>query len=175
VRVTLDERVSPDIVRSVREGLADLGVLWNISDLSGLVAVPYRVDHLCVAMSSQHRLARRPSLSFVDTLGEMTIGVAAGGSVDTVLRREAALLGKVPDYRVQVSSMDAAFRIVAAGLGLAILPREAAAPHAAAGRLSLVPLTDAWATRQFVVVSRPPALMPASARLLAEHLRDRAR
>ena len=36
--------------------------------------------------------------------------------------------------------MDAACRIVAAGLGLAVLPREVAVPHAGAGRLALVPL-----------------------------------
>ena len=36
IRVSLDERISVDILRSVREGAADLGVLWNLSDLSGL-------------------------------------------------------------------------------------------------------------------------------------------
>ena len=62
----------------------------------------------------------------------------------------------------------------AAGLGLAILPREAGAPHAGAGRLSLVPLADPWALRQFVIVSRPQPLLSASARLLLEHLREQA-
>jgi DNA-binding transcriptional LysR family regulator len=175
VRVTLDERVSPDIVGSVREGAADLGVLWDRGDLSGLHAIPYRMDHLCVAMAPTHRLARRPSLRFEDTLGEVSVGVATGGLMDSMLRRQAALVGRLPDDRIQVSSMEAACRIVAAGLGLAILPREAASPHAGAGRLSLVPLADAWAVRQFVIASRPQPLMSPSARLLAEHLRDRAR
>jgi DNA-binding transcriptional LysR family regulator len=174
VRVTLDERLSPDIVRGVREGAADLGVLWDRGDLSGLQAVPYRVDHLCVAMAPSHRLARRPSLHFADTLGEVSIGVAAGGLMDAMLRRQAALAGLLPAERIRVSGMDVACRIVAAGLGLAILPREAAAPHAGAGRLSLVPLADPWALRQFVIVSRPQPLLSASARLLLEHLREQA-
>jgi len=80
----------------------------------------------------------------------------------------------LPAYRMQVSNMDAACRIVAAGLGLAVLPREAAVPHAGAGRLALVPLSDAWATRQFVVASRKEPLVSASARLLMEFLRARA-
>ncbi len=174
VRVVLDERVSPDIVRAVRDGAADLGVLWDRGDLSGLQAVPYRGDHLCVAMAPSHRLSRRPRLSFEDTLGEVSIGVAAGGLMDAMLRRQAALVGRLPDDRIQVSSMDAACRIVAAGLGLAIVPREAAAPHAGAGRLSLVPLADPWARRQFVIVSRPQPLLSASAALLADFLRARA-
>ncbi len=174
VRVALDERVSPDIVRAVRDGAADIGVLWDRGDLSGLNAVPYRVDHLCVAMAPSHRLARRPSLRFEDTLGEVSIGVVPGGLMDAMLRRQAALVGQSPADRIQVSGMDAACRLVAAGLGLAILPREAAAPHAAAGRLSLVPLAEAWALRQFVIVSRPQPLLSASAALLAAFLRAQA-
>lgn len=174
VRVSLDERVSPDIVRSVREGSADLGVLWDQGDLAGLKVLPYRVDHLCVAMSPSHRLARRPGLRFEETLGEVSVGVAAGGLMDTLLQREAARAGQLLAHRIQVSSMDAACRIVAAGLGLAVLPREAAAPHAGAGRLSLVPLADDWATRRFVVCTRPPPLRSASAGLLVAHLHERA-
>jgi DNA-binding transcriptional LysR family regulator len=170
LRVSLDERVSPDIVRQVREGGADLGVLWDQADLSGLLALPYRRDHLCVAMAPSHLLARRPSLRYADTLDQVSIGVATGGLMDQLLRRQSALLGALPAHRIQVSSMDAACRIVAAGLGLAILPREVAVPHAGAGRLALVPLAEPWAERRFVIVSRPEPLRSASARLLTEYL-----
>ena len=60
--MSLDERVSPDIVRGLREGAADLGVLWDLADLTGLHTVAYRSDHLCVATAPSHALARRPSL-----------------------------------------------------------------------------------------------------------------
>ncbi len=176
IRISLDERASPDIVRGVREGRADLGVLWDLMpDLSGLQVLPYRHDRLCVAMSPQHALARRPSLRFAELLDQPSINVAPGGQMDQLLRRQAALLGRVPALRMQVSSLDAACRLVAAGLGLAILPQEAATPHAGAGRLSLVPLDEDWAQRRFVVVARgQPALSPA-AQLLAAHLQALAR
>jgi DNA-binding transcriptional LysR family regulator len=74
-----------------------------------------------------------------------------------------------------VSSIDAACRIVAAGLGLAVLPREVAVPHAGAGRLALVPLDEPWAERRFVVATRPQPLVSAAARLLAAHLQAAAR
>ena len=104
----------------------------------------------------------------------MTIGVAPGGLMETLLRRQAALLGRLPAHRIEVSSLDAACRIVAAGLGLAILPREAAAPHANAGRLSLVPLLEPWAQRRFVVAMRPEPMRSASARLVLTHLAHQA-
>ncbi len=170
VRVSLDERVSSDILRGVREGAAELGVLWDRSDLAGLQQRPYRSDHLCVALPRGHALARRRLLRYADTLDHVSVGVTPGGMMDVMLRRQAALLGRTPVHRIQVSSMDAGCRIVAAGLGIAILPREAAAPHAEASGLVLVPLAEDWAVRRFVVCSRGDDTLPASARRLAEHL-----
>jgi len=171
VRVSLDERLSTEIVRAVREGSADLGVLWDIADLQGLQALPYRRDHLCVVLHPAHPLARRKRLRFEETLDHPAIGVAPGGTMETMLRRQAALLGRTPLYRIQVSSLDASCRIVAAGLGLAILPRESTAVFASAAGLTMVPLADAWAERRFVICSRAEALLSATARLLAAHLR----
>jgi len=174
VRVSLDELVSSAIVRSVREGAADVGVLWDVAELSGLQCVPYRSDHLCVAVHRAHPLARRKRLRYEETLDEVAIGVAPGGMMETMLRRQAALAGKTPNNRIQVSSMEAACRIVGAGLGVAVLPREATAPHVVAASLAMVPLSDPWAERRFVVCSRPHAQLSASARLLVEHLQQKA-
>jgi DNA-binding transcriptional LysR family regulator len=171
VRVSLDERVSPDIIKSVREGSADLGVLWDLSDLSGLAAVPYRRDRLCLAAPLAHPLAKRKRIGFADALAQVSVAVAPGGMMDGLLQREAARLGATLVNRIQVSSMDAAARIVAAGLGPAILPREAVQMHAARRLLALVPLTDAWAQRQFVICHRADGGVSATTRLMVEALR----
>jgi len=175
VRVILDERPSAEVVRSVREGAADIGVLWDAVDLAGLRSAPYRLDHLCVAVHPSHRLARRRRVRFADAIDEPSIGVAPGGTMDALLRRQAALLGRTQAHRIQVSSLDAACRIVGAGLGLAILPREATAPHASASRLAMVPLAEPWAVRRFVICSRADAAPSATARLLIDHLRLQAK
>jgi DNA-binding transcriptional LysR family regulator len=175
VRVNLDERVSSDIVRSVREGAADLGVLWDAADLAGLQTTPYRRDRLCVAVHPTHPLAGRKRLYFEETLDHAGIGIAPGGTMETMLRRQAALVGKAPDYRIQVSSMDAACRIVAAGLGLAVMPREAVPPTASTAGLVFLRLTDAWAERRFVLCSRAESTLSATARLMGEHLKAKAR
>jgi DNA-binding transcriptional LysR family regulator len=170
VRVTLDERVSPEIVRAVREGAADLGVLWDLSDTSGLHTLPYRQDRLCVAVAAGHALAGRKTLRYAAVLEHIDVGIAPGGMMDVLLRREAARLGRTLVQRVQVSGMDAAARIVAAGLGAAVLPREAIAGHASAKKLVLIPLADAWSRRRFVVVARADGSVSATARLLMQHL-----
>jgi DNA-binding transcriptional LysR family regulator len=174
VRVSLDESVSAKIVQSVREGGAEMGVLWDAADLGGLQTVPYRSDRLCVALHPSHRLARRKRLRFEETLGETSIGVAPGGTMDTLLRRRAAALGKSVVHRIQVSGLDTACRIVAAGLGVAVLPAEAVSAAARAAGLILVPLADAWAKRRFVVCSRPHGELTNAGRLLIEHLGEQA-
>jgi DNA-binding transcriptional LysR family regulator len=174
VRVSLDERYSPEIVRGVREGLVDLGVLWDLTDLSGLDIKTYRRDRLCVAMATSHPLAASRSLRFADTLDHVAICLGGGGQLDLLLRRQAALLGRVPNYRMQVSTAEAACRLVAANLGLAVVPSDSAEPLASAGRLSLVRLNEPWAERRFVVIARQAPLSSATARLLAEYLAARS-
>jgi len=174
VRVTLDERVSPEIVRAVREGTAEVGVLWDASEVGELHTEPYRRDRLCVAMRASHPLARRKRLRFEEVIDQITVGVAPGGMMDTLLRREAAKLSRTLVHRVQVSGMDAAVRIVAAGLGPAVLPREAAQGHAKARSLVFVPLADDWAERRFVIATRDGSAAPATTRLLVQHLREAA-
>ena len=54
VRASLKESRTPETVRRVREGSADLGVCWDAADLSGLESVPYRTDHACVLVPAGH-------------------------------------------------------------------------------------------------------------------------
>lgn len=171
VRVSLDEAGGARVVREVREGAADLGVVWDAVDVSGLQAWPYRCDHMGVVMRPSHPLAGRQRIRFADTLDHVSVGVVPGGLIDSLLRRQAALLGRTVNHRMQVSSLDAAARIVAAGLGLAILPFEAAAPQVGSLQLLMKPLDEPWATRQFVIVSREDQWLSAAARQLVQHLR----
>jgi DNA-binding transcriptional LysR family regulator len=174
LRVSLEERVSTQIARGVREGIADLGVCWDASDLAGLATLRYRSDRLSVLVPAAHPLARRKRLAFVDTLDHEQIDILAGSIVQLTLRRAAALAGKAIRHRIQVTTIDAACRGVAAGLGIAVIPREASEAQARALGLVVVPLTDAWAQRQFVVCLRARESLTPAARLLADYLHAKA-
>lgn len=174
VRVSTDERVSPDVLRSVREGAADIGVLWDASELGDLQVKPYRRDRLCLVLRPPHPLAQRAELRFEEVIDQVAVGIAPGGMMDTLLQREAARLARPLAHRVQVSGIDAGVRFVAAGLGPAILPREAAIGHAKAHALAFVPLADAWAQRQFVIVTRGGVSDSVTTQSLVQHLKERA-
>lgn len=170
IRVSLEERVSSEIARGVREGIADLGVCWDAIDLAGMTSLPYRSDHLCILVPRSHALAKRRRVAFGDTLDEEHIEILAGSIVQSTLWRAAALADRAIRQRIQVSTFDAACRSAAAGLGIAVVPREATEAQARSLGLALVPLTDAWAVRRFVICFRSRDTLSAAARLLADDL-----
>ena len=68
IRIDMEEAVSTQVLRGVREGGASLGICWDAADLRGLHHWPWRGDHLAVVMPPSHPLARNRRLDFADTL-----------------------------------------------------------------------------------------------------------
>lgn len=168
LRVSLTERVGTEVVREVREGAADLGVVWDAVNSEGLVAHDYRSDRLGVLMPRDHVLASHRALSFLQTLDHPAVGIAPGGLLEGLLRRHAALAGAAWLPRLEVASFEAAEHIVQAGLGIAIVPTDVVAD--APPGLVCRPLVDTWARRRLVVVSRADEWLSAPARGLRERL-----
>ncbi|MEI2418279.1 LysR family transcriptional regulator [Orrella sp. JC864] len=173
IRVDIEERNSAALVREVREGLAPVGICWDAADLEGLAACPYREDHLCAAVPPAHPLANLPRCSFAQTLDSEHVGLPGSTAVYSMLSREAAIIGQPLHYRAVVSTFDASLRCVRAGLGVAIVPLEIGAPFARDGSIKVLPLTDAWARRRFVICFRNEAHLSPAARLLVRYLSDR--
>ncbi len=170
IRVTLEERISAEIARGVREGRAHFGICWSAVDLTGLHTQPFREDQLCVVAHPDHALAERITVSLADVMDHELINVQPGSIMESMLLRQAALLGRSLTFRLQVANFEPAIRFVAAGLGVAILPRQACQALADVLGLRLIPLTDEWATRRFVIVTRQSETPSPSARLLLSFL-----
>jgi DNA-binding transcriptional LysR family regulator len=173
IQVDVEERQSHELLRQLREGRASLGVCWDRADFSGLEQRPYRRDRLALAVHREHPLARRRSVRFEQTLAHEHVGLPPSSAVHTMLQRAAARAGRTISYRVIVSNFDSALRVVAANLGVSVVPLEVGAPQAAALGIRMIPLANAWAGRRFAVCFQEASLQPA-ARRLVEHLVARA-
>jgi DNA-binding transcriptional LysR family regulator len=172
IKIDIDERVSRDLVRQIREGSASLGICWDSVDFAGLRHCPYRRDRLALAVHVSHPLAAHASLAFEETLDAEHVGLPPSTSVHTMLQRAAARAGRSITYRVIVSNFDAALRVVAANLGVSVVPLEVGGRSAP--DIRMVPISDAWAERRFAICFRElESLQPASQRLV-EHLQLRA-
>ena len=170
VRVRLDEKISSEIVRGVEEGRADVGICWNASNLHSLESIPYHSDHLAVVVPRAHALAASQGVSFEETLDFEHVDIQPGSIVQLMLQRHATAAGKTMRYRIQVATFDTACRIVAANLAIAIVPQEVAATFEHSLGLQAIPLTNAWAHRQFVICVKGYAALSNPVRLLVDTL-----
>jgi DNA-binding transcriptional LysR family regulator len=174
IKVDIEERHSQDLVRIVRDGSASLGVCWDSAGFEGLEQRAYRRDELALAVNPDHPLAARGSVRFEQTLAHEHVGLPPATAVHAMLHRAAARAGGTLSYRVIVSTFDAALRVVAANLGIAVIPREVSAAAARSGSVRVIELADAWAQRRFVILfKRFDALAPAAQRMV-EFLAGRA-
>lgn len=170
IQVDIEERFSKDLVRIVTDGGASIGVCWDNVDFGPLERRAYGGDELALVVPAGHALARRKAVAFVDTLGYQHVGLPPGAAVQAMLVRAAALAGQVVSYRAVVSNFDAELRVVAAGLGVSVTPRQIATRYEQLYGIRVVALTDAWAKRRFVVCLRGSDTLQPAARRLADFL-----
>jgi DNA-binding transcriptional LysR family regulator len=170
IQIDMEERVSPDIVRGVRDGAASLGVCWDACELGELHSRPYRSDHLCMVVPAGHPLARAKRVRFEQTLAYEHVSLPVNSAVQVMLQREAARLGRLLIHRVIVTNFEAALRVVRAGLAISLVPREVAEVYTVAYGLKIIPLSETWARRRFIICFKDAKTLSPSAQLLIDHL-----
>lgn len=174
IQVDIEERFSKDLVRVVAEGGASIGVCWDNVDFQGLERRPYRTDELALAVPVDHPLAGRASVGFEQTLKYQHVGLPPATAVHSMLQRAAARAGQVISYRAIVSNFDAELRVVGAGLGVSVTPRQIAQRYEKLRDIRVVALTDAWARRRFAVCFAGHASMQPAAMRMIDFLEAKA-
>ena len=170
IRVDVEEQLSVDTVRAVVDGLAEIGVFSENTPARGLLVFPYQVDQLVMVCRRDHPLARRRRTDFRSCLRYDFVGLNRGSALLEVTSRAAMEIGVPLRLRVQVRSFDAMAQMVAAGLGIGVLPLGACKARLAAMKLRAVSLSDAWATRRLMIGVRSQETLTPAAKLLFDHL-----
>ena len=174
VRLDLQERVSAAVVAGVRESATDIGICWSLADTTGLQVMPYETDRLLIAVHPDHRLAKAKALRFEDTLDCEFVGLQPESMMNAFLSGLAARAGKRLTYRINVTTFEAACRVIAANLAIGVIPSEIARGFVTTLGLKTVPLTDDWAHRKIILCMRDYEALPVPARAFVDHLRDRS-
>ena len=170
VRVSLEEQPSPAIVQAVASGQVEIGVVAAEGTFGELETLPYRRDRLVLVVPAGHPLAGRDEVAFAEVLGEPFVCLHAGSAIHTFMMNHAARLGGRLDVRIQVRSFNAVCRMVAAGVGIGMVPRSAAV-HG----LKTVKISDPWAPRDLQLCVRSRAVLSPAALALLDHLADKGR
>lgn len=170
VKIDLEEHLSAEVVRAVREGAADLGLCNGATGLGELQSLPYRRDRLVLIVPRGHALAEREAIAFADSLDFDQVGLHSTSSIYLAMRQAAEEAGRTIKLRIHVTSLDAMCRMIDNGLGVGVMPQRAFELMNGVGALQSVPLSDPWAERELRMVARDFSSLPVTARLLVEHL-----
>jgi LysR family transcriptional regulator, putative pyruvate carboxylase regulator len=173
VGVVLEVVNHGEALRRLRDNLDDLVVMGQLPQDRGLAFTPFRDNELVAVAAPAHPLCGAESISLLQLSAEILLVREAGSGTrkafDTYCNEQSVIFRQ----QRQLGSLEAVKRGVQAGLGIAVLPREACAAELAAGQLSLLavrglPLRRSWCA----VHPRGKNLTPVAAAFL-QHLLGR--
>lgn len=138
---------------------------WNES---GLRCVPLMTEPFDVALPAGHPLVEKSVIHGTDLVDENWIGAPVGYPYDRVLERLGAAVGREPRIVQRIMDNLIVERLVAAGIGIAILPRFTTRSHG--NGIVTRPITGLPAERQISALMRADRAERPSVRRVLELL-----
>lgn len=176
VLLCLDELRASVLVEALAAAQLDLGLMVEPVTHDDLEHAIVLEDPLLLAMAPQHRLARQPSVSTDDLAGETVLLLEDGHCLRCQVLKVCRSVG-AREVSKGGTSLATICQMVAAGMGVTLLPTSAAPIEARRGTGIVVrPFSDVMAKRQLAVAwrRRSPAapLYRELADLIAARLAD---
>lgn len=174
VFIDLEDALSEDAARAVASGAAELAVVGENTPLEGLETLVCDVDELVLLVPARHVLATQQVVALSEALAHDVVSLARSTSLMRRIAAEAEAISLPLKIRIQVRSFDAMCHMVAVGLGIAILPRNAALPHATARGLRLLPLRGMQTQRRLLLAMRSRAQLSPPAQAFVHMVQSQA-
>jgi len=170
INVDMEEHTSPETVRAVDEGHADLGIIIGNVHTRALEVMPFRDDRLVAIMPLGHPLAQAPSVRFFQVLEWKYIGLRDQSSHQQFIQKTALMLGQTLQLRTQVESFETVCHMVAAGVGVCIVPASTTRRLQGTLPFAVVPLDEEWSRRELRLVARSQAALAPHVKKLFDTL-----
>jgi len=170
IDVTVSESRTPQTVRMLADGEADLGVVLDDEARDcGLHTEPLGDDSLVVIGQTGGILDGRTALAFTEVAEHPLVGLNTDSSLRRWIEKHLGPHAPLVRYRTTVANLNVLVALAAEGVGLAVVPRRAIDPHQP---LDVCDLQDPWARRHHLLAwgIKDRASSTATA-ALAEHLR----
>ena len=119
-------------------------------------------------------LAGRRQIDFREVVGRDFVGLITSSALHAHVTGHAARLGARLRFRARLNNFDAIGQMVAAGIGVAVMPEVAARRCARSMKIDVVRIRDSWANRRLAICARSFKSLPKPAQQLVEHLRKMA-
>jgi DNA-binding transcriptional LysR family regulator len=175
ISIDVEERESGEIARAIVSGAAELGLAAEHALPEGIERIPFSEDRLVLVVPRADELASRRQIDFRDVVSRDFVGLITSSALHAHVSGHAARLGARLRFRARLNNFDAIGQMVAAGIGVAVMPEIAARRCARSMKIAVVRIRDAWADRQLAICARSFKALPKPAQQLVEHLRKAAR
>lgn len=170
IKLELEERETPLIVRDVIEGRADVGIAPNLFLNDELELIPYKHYDLAVAVPDGHELSSYASLRYEETLNYEHVEQPQSSALTQLLDYAAKQNSLVKKTLIRVRGFEGVCHMIGIGMGIGIVPLFLAKAYGPAYNLHFVPLTDSWAHPLICIMFRSRANLPFTARAFVEHV-----
>ena len=172
VELAVVEDLSVHLAVQLRDGRLDIGILsvTPSDELRGLEVEPFAQEELVLVVPKGHRLAQIDEAS-VDDLKDIDLVLPpAGATIRTAVENAARLSGWAPRVACESVHVDRMTALVAARLGVGVLPRSDAQAHSGEA-VEIVALANPSLTHDLAICWRSRRMFPPQVRALLEHAR----
>jgi DNA-binding transcriptional LysR family regulator len=173
--VDVEERESTDIAAAIVSGAADLGFAAEHALPDNVERFLFGEDRLMLVVPRRGAFAGRRQVDFLEVGSCDFVGLTNATALQSHIAKHAARLGMRLRYRARLRDFDAICRMVAADVGMAVVPEAAARRCARLLPIKAIGIRDPWANRRLAICARNFRTLPRPAKLLVEHLREAAR
>jgi DNA-binding transcriptional LysR family regulator len=175
ISLDVEERESADIIGAIASGAADLGFASEHALPEHLDRFSFGEDRLMLVTPRRGEFVTRRQIDFIEVTDCDFVALTSATALAIHIGRHAARLGVRMRVRARLRDFDAICRMVAAGVGVAVVPEAAARRCAQTMPVALLAIRDSWANRRLAICARSFKSLPKPAKLLVEHLRKAAR
>jgi DNA-binding transcriptional LysR family regulator len=136
VEVKVSAGATPRILRQLRNGAADLGLVTLPVDDPSLVSVPVMREELLLVTSPQHPLSRRKQIGPQDLRRQSFVLFEAGSNSRRTIDEFFVKEQIAPQVVTETENVEIIKALVRIGMGITIIPYQAVAREVRAGYLS---------------------------------------
>jgi LysR family transcriptional regulator, transcription activator of glutamate synthase operon len=167
VELTVREQSSEELAEMLRDDVLDLAFLSVTEriETQGLVLRQLVSEDLVVVLPRDHPLAARRRLRMAELAGEQFVSYREGARLRELLNYAAHEAGFEPQIKLESNESERIRRLVARGMGVAILPQSDA--DQSAGNVAVAALIEPSLRRDITLACREGRrLSPAAAEFL---------
>ena len=143
---------SESIIKSIRSGHLDIGLVEGVISDEALVFNSFMKDSLVAVCGQRHPFAQSEIVGLDEFLSQPLLLRERGSGTRELFQSAVNLLGKQVDPIWESVSTTALIRAVEAGNGVSVLPEKLVDEYLAAGRLRKVPLQSSPLSRSFYLI-----------------------